>query len=43
MAPLQDFIHAYDLKCMFYADDTQNYIAITEFEHSVDLLDILQT
>ena len=42
MAPLQDVILTHDLNCMFYADDTQIYIAIKDPEHSVDSVEILQ-
>ena len=42
LAPLQDVILTHDLNCMFYADDTQIYIAIKDPEHSVDSVEILQ-
>ena len=42
LAPLQDVILTHDLNCMFYADDTQIYIAIKAPEHSVDSVEILQ-
>ena len=39
IAPLQDAIQAYNLNCMFYADDIQVYIAI----NPNDLSDALTT
>ena len=42
LTPLQDVILTHDLNCMFYADDTQIYIAIKDPEDSVDSVGILQ-
>ena len=41
IAPLQDAIQAYNLNCMFYADDIQVYIAINP-NHLSDALTTLQ-
>ena len=42
LAPLQDVILSHDLNCMFYADDTQIYIALKDPDHSVVSVEILQ-
>ena len=42
LAPLQDVILTHDLICIYYADDTQIYIAIKDTEHSVDSVEIFQ-
>ena len=42
LAPLQDVILTHDLNCMFYAGDTQIYIAIKDPDHSVVSVEILQ-
>ena len=42
LAPLQDVILTHDLNCMFYADDTQIYIALKDpHHHSVVSVEIL--
>ena len=42
LAPLQDVILSHDLNCMFYADDTQIYIALKDPDHSVVSVEMLQ-
>lgn len=42
LAPLQDVILTHDLNCMFYAVDSQIYIAIKDPDHSVDSVAIFQ-
>ena len=42
MAPLQDVIRSHGLDSMFYADDTQIYIAIDDPKQSVDSVGFLK-
>jgi len=42
LTPLQDVILTHDLNCIFYADDTQIYIARKDHDHSVVSVEILQ-
>ena len=41
IAPLQDVIQAYNLNCLFYADESQVYIAVNP-DHPSDALSTLQ-